>query len=252
MDIELQKRFEANWLKYFGNAELPVCMWFGEAAETAEPPEKKHTPACFIAEMASVRKGNSRCVTKQTIGCGGARRYLGYSDKLKPGFEYFLSCGNVQMEGERYVQTPEEVVLWLNNQQFIPIHNRTAHFKRWDKVEASEIPELVIFFATPDVLSGLYTLFNYCNFRDGNIEAPFGAGCNSIITKPYLNPEKAFIGMFDPTARKCVADNILTFSFHFKQMSALVNAMDKSFLSTQAWGLIRKRLEKQKQVSHHN
>ncbi|NJO68564.1 MAG: DUF169 domain-containing protein [Bacteroidetes bacterium] len=252
MDIELQEKFEANWINYFGNAELPLCMWFGDEAEKAHLPERKQHSVCFIGELASVRKGNNRCVTKQTIGCGGARRYLGYSEALKPNFEYFLSCGNEQMQGERYVQTPEEALRWLNRQQFIPIHNRTAYFKRWDKVEAIDNPELVIFFATPDVLSGIYTLFNYCNFRDGNIEAPFGAGCNSIITKPYLNTEKAFIGMFDPTARKCVTENIITFSFHFKHMLNLVNAMDNSFLTTKAWGLVRKRLEKQTQFSHQN
>lgn len=250
MDTHLQFKFAENWNKYFGNAELPVCMWFADESNTTDLSERKHSSTCFIAELASVRKGKNHCVNKQSLGCGGARRYLGYSDKLKPDFEYFLSCGNEQTEGERYVKTPEEVLQWLNNQQFINIHNRTAYFKRWDKVEANENPELLIFFATPDVLSGLFTLFNYCNFRKGNIETSFASGCSSIITKPYLNTDKAFIGMFDPTARKCVAENILTFSFHFKKISAMNEAMENSFLSTHSWALIKKRLDKQYQVLH--
>ena len=34
-------------------------------------------------------------------------------------------------------------------------------FKRWDKLEKDDNPDVIIFFATPDVLSGLFTLSNY-------------------------------------------------------------------------------------------
>jgi len=34
-------------------------------------------------------------------------------------------------------------------------------FKRWDKLAESDRPDVVIFFARPDVLSGLFTLANY-------------------------------------------------------------------------------------------
>jgi hypothetical protein len=30
----------------------------------------------------------------------GAKRYLGYTEKLLPGFDYFISSGNDKIEGE--------------------------------------------------------------------------------------------------------------------------------------------------------
>jgi hypothetical protein len=34
-------------------------------------------------------------------------------------------------------------------------------FKRWDKLETKDNPEVVIFYARPDVLAGLYTLASF-------------------------------------------------------------------------------------------
>ncbi len=38
---------------------------------------------------------------------------------------------------------------------------RYAIFKRWDMLDESDNPEVVIFFSQADVLSGLFTLANY-------------------------------------------------------------------------------------------
>lgn len=244
MDSDFQKEFELKWQTYFGNAELPICMWFASETNTSTLREVPQKYICLIGKLNKVRKGQSLCVDRTSIGCRGASYFLGYSQDLKPDFEYFLSCGNKQTEGERYVRTPEEVVAWLNMQPQIPPHNRYAHFKRWDKLEKDDVPELLIFFANPDVLSGLYALFNFCNFRENNIEAPFGSGCSSIITKPYLNSDKAFIGMFDPAARKFIPSDMLTFSFHYKHIESMIEAMDQSFLTTTAWKIIKQRMTK--------
>lgn len=160
MDTSLQKIFSEKWLKYFGDTELPVCMWFGDESHTSttEEPNLKHS--CLIGQISKVRKGHDLCVKKSTLGCIGAKYYLGYTNQLKPEFEYFLSSGNERIHGERYVKHPHEVLSWLDNQPSIPIHNRDVYFKRWDKLTAEDQPELIIFFANPDTLSGLYTLFN--------------------------------------------------------------------------------------------
>jgi hypothetical protein len=63
-------------------------------------------------------------------------------------------------------------------------------FKRWDNITENDEPEVVIFFATPDVLSGLFTLSGYDREdMHGNI-APFGAGCASIVQYPLLESKK--------------------------------------------------------------
>jgi len=73
-------------------------------------------------------------------------------------------------------------------------------FKRWDLIEESENPEVVIFFAPPDVLSGLFTLANFDQSERNGVIAPFGAGCASIVQYPYLEKDsdrpRCVIGMF--------------------------------------------------------
>ncbi len=67
-------------------------------------------PACLIGALAEVRRGRALCFDNDSIGCFGGRRYAGFADKLRPNFEYFLSCGIPgKMEGERYKKSPELV-----------------------------------------------------------------------------------------------------------------------------------------------
>jgi hypothetical protein len=52
-------------------------------------------------------------------------------------------------------------------------------------------PEVVIFFAQPDVLSGLFTLANYDEADPNGVFAPFAAGCGSIVHYPYLEKDSS-------------------------------------------------------------
>ena len=83
-------------------------------------------------------------------------------------------------------------------------------------ITENDNPDVVIFFATPDILSGLFTLANFDQSEPNSTFAPFGAGCGSIVHYPYLEKDKerprAVIGMFDPSARICVTSGELSFS----------------------------------------
>jgi hypothetical protein len=50
--------------------------------------------------------------------------------------------------------------------------------------------------------------------------------------------------MFDPSARPCVTENILTFAVPMKRFEKMISYMDESFLITETWGTIRKRVDK--------
>jgi hypothetical protein len=52
-------------------------------------------------------------------------------------------------------------------------------FKRWDNLEKEDNPEVVIFFAQPNVLSGLFTLANFDESRPEGVFTPMGSGCSS-------------------------------------------------------------------------
>jgi len=195
-----------------------------------------------------VRKGESLVYNGEAVACGGAKRYLGFTDKMRPGFEYFLSCGNANMEGERYIRTPEMVLDILKNQQKLPTEGKNIVFKRWDKLTENDDPEVVVFFAKPDVLSGLFTLANFDQTDPNGTITPFGAGCGTIVYYPYMESkterQRAVIGMFDPSARPCVQENILTFSVPMKRFEKMIDYMEESFLVTETWTTMKKRIEK--------
>ena len=186
MKIDLKNEFIVLWKKYFGDAELPITFYYSTGDGGAEKAEKPKGRSCLICELAKVRGGRSVFYNIESLACGGARRYLGYTDKMRPGFEYFLSCGNDQMEGERYIKTPEMVKEFMKNQKTLPIEGKNIVFKRWDNLTENDIPDVVIFFAKPDVLSGLFTLANFDQTDPNGTITPFAAGCGSIIHYPYL------------------------------------------------------------------
>jgi len=248
MKIEFRDTFMDLWNKYFGNAELPITFFYSEGDGGAEWAEKTRGRSCIICELAKVRNGISVVYNAERIACGGARRYLGYTDKMRPGFEFFLSCGNEKMEGERYIKTPEMVKELMKNQRSIPAKGRNIVFKRWDKLESSDNPEVVIFFARPDVLSGLYTLANYDQVDPNGTFTPFGSGCGSIIHYPYLEitseRPRAVIGMFDPSARPCVPEDVLSFAIPMNRFEKMTGYMEESFLITDTWSVVSKRINR--------
>ncbi len=242
----MKNKFLDLWKKHFGKAELPVIFYYTDDDGGAEWAEKREGHSCIICDLAKVRNGRSLVFNAERVKCGGARRNLGYTDKMRPGFEYFLSCGNDRMEGERYLRTPELVKDFLKYQETIPGAGRNIVFKRWDKMAENDIPDVVIFFATPDVLSGLFTLANFDQSEPNGTFTPFAAGCGSIVYYPYMESQsdrqRAVIGMFDPSARPCVPANVLTFAVPYSRFEKMVSYMEESFLITGTCDTIKKRI----------
>ena len=246
MTSELKESFIELWEKYFGNAELPIVFFYTDGYGGAEWAPKPSGRSCIICELAKVRSGKSLVYNSDRLKCGGAKRYLGYMEKMRPDFEYFLSCGNDSIEGERYLRTPGQVNEFMKNQVNLHAEGRNIVFKRWDNLIENDEPDVVIFFATPDVLSGLFTLANFDQTEPNGTFTPFGSGCSSIVYSPYMEcrseRQRAVIGMFDPSARPCVPENVLTFAVPMKRFEKMIGFMKESFLITDTWRTVRKRI----------
>ncbi len=248
MDMKLKRRFIELWVKYFSSADLPIIFYYTDEenrAERATPP-KGHR--CFICDLGKVRKGDSLSFDMHTIGCGGGKRYLGFEQNLMSNFEYFLSCGIPGvMEGERYKKSPELVKEFLKNQ--LPFHAPGNYivFKRWDKLNEHDEPIVIIFFASPDILSGLFTLANFDALDPNVVITPFCAGCASIVDYPYRELQskepKAILGMFDVSARPCVSPEVLSFSLPWPKFVRMVDNMEESFLITESWDQVQKKIK---------
>jgi uncharacterized protein (DUF169 family) len=248
MNTETREHFIQQWKKFFNNADLPVTFYYTDNPKNAVVVPSSGKWNCLICELKKVREGESLAFSNGSLKCGGAKRYLGFTDKMRPGFEYFLSCGiEDKMEGERYIRTPEMVKELMKNQKRPDIHGKYIVFKRWDKLDEDDNPDVAIFFATPDVLSGLFTLANYDQSEPNSTFTPFAAGCGSLVHYPYIEKDsrrpRAVIGMFDVSARPCVPEGVLSFSVPIIKFTKMITYMEESFLITGSWKQVQKRIK---------
>jgi len=247
MDMAVKDAFSLLWRKYFNSAELPITFYYTNDGGHTEKVKSGSGLRCLIGALADVRKGRPLCFNADSIGCPGGKRYAGFADKVMPNFEYFLSCGIPgRLQGERYKKSPELVREAMKLWPVFKAPARFMVFKRWDLLEESDQPEVVIFFARPDVLAGLFTLASFDEPEPNGVIAPFGSGCSSIIQNPYIEGKSArlrgVIGMFDISARPFVPPDVLTFSVPMAKFVRMVRNAEESFLITDSWRKVQERI----------
>ena len=247
MDTAFSEQFISLWNKFFPGVGLPVTFFYTGQVLDEDLKETVNLDRCLIGNLKRVQDGYSFVYDSHSPGCSGGKRYSGFSKSLRPKFEYFLSCGIPgELEGERYKKSPQLVEEYLKSHPAFDAPGKYLVFKRLDKLLEEEEPLAVIFFATPDVLSGLFTLANYDRADPYGVICPMGSGCASIINYPYEearseNP-RCILGMFDVSARPCVPEARLTFSVPMQRFEQMVLNMEESFLITKSWDLVRNRL----------
>jgi hypothetical protein len=250
MELIFKQKFIDLWEKYFPSTELPLVFYYTDDAVQAVAPQPTRGSNCMICDLAQARAGTPLCFSFQTLRCGGGKHYLGFMPDLRRNFEYFLSCGIPgEMEGERYKKSPALVHEQLKYQPSFDAPGKYIVFKRWDKLEEQDEPLVVVFFAPPDVLSGLFTLANYAEAEINSVIAPMGSGCSSIVYYPIrelaVPHPRAVLGMFDVSARPCVPAEWLSLALPWGKFTHMVEDMEESFLITPSWGKVRRRIEEQ-------
>lgn len=248
MDIKIKQRFLTLWKRYFNDAELPITFYYADETGNAVEVKPSSDHRCVIGALAEVRGGKSLAFNVDGVGCPGGKRYLGFAEDIMPDFEYFLSCGIPgKLEGERYKKTPEMVKETMKSWPVFKAPGRFIIFKRWDRLEEADSPEVLISFAKSDVLSGLFTLASFDEAGQDMVMAPFGSGCSSIVQYPYLEKDaespRGVIGMFDVSARPFVPKDTLTFATPMSKFVRMIDNMEESFLITPSWAKVRKRIK---------
>ncbi len=247
MEREKKERFMNIWEKYFAGAQLPVTFWYTDDGTrgTAVKPSPNHR--CAVGDIARAMAGRSVLVGGDILSCFGAKRYFGFTREIMPNFDYFLSCGIPgELEGERYKKSPEIVRKMMASFPSFTAPGRYLVFKRWDKLDEKDCPDVVVFLGPPDVISGVFTLFYFDEVDRFKVVAPFGAGCTTIVLYPFLESQseepRAILGMFDVSARPCMPATTLSLSVPMKKFDAMIENVDESFLTGHSWEVIRKRL----------
>jgi uncharacterized protein (DUF169 family) len=249
MDTAFKEQFLTLWKKYFNDSPLPITFYYTDKPLNADAVKPGSVPRCIIGALVKVQQGQSLAFDVDAVGCAGGKRYLGFAENLMPDFEYFLSCGIPgKMEGERYKKSPEMVKEYMKKHApVMKAPGRFIVFKRWDLLDKADHPDVVIFFAEPDVLSGLFTLASFDEAEQNMVIAPFGSGCASIVQYPFMEVKsshpRSVIGLFDVSARPFVPKNMLSFSTPISKFTRMVDNMAESFLITPSWAKMQKRIK---------
>lgn len=247
MDMQLKQDFIERWNRHFPGADLPLGFYYTDDASRGEsvPPAKGHR--CAVGLLALARQGRPLRLDIESTNCPGGKRHFGFSQDLRPNFEYFLSCGIPgQLEGARYKKSPEVVRELIKNTPVFKAPAPYLIFKRWDLLDEADTPEAVVFFAKPDVLSGLFMLSGYEESNFHAVAAPLDSGCATIVQHPYLEKDaerpRVFLGMLDVSSRPSVAVDTLSFAIPMRKFARMVADMDESFLIMPSWNTVKSRL----------
>ncbi|MGE5190406.1 MAG: DUF169 domain-containing protein [Gemmatimonadota bacterium] len=230
-----------------GLPEFPVLFRYVDELPrgTLLPPEGART--CLFALLATTRaEGRPVALSAAHHGCPGGGYYLGFLGAPREGIEHFLSCGIPgKMEGERYLKTPELARARIAQAPVRPAPGKFGLFTRADAPPYGEKPEAVIFFANPDQVAGLHMLAGF-DRADDAVVAPFSSGCGAIVTLPLAEaartPQRAVLGLFDPSARPFVEPDLLTFAVPYAMFERMAGNAGESFLTRPTWGAIRRRI----------
>jgi hypothetical protein len=239
-------------LKAFAEAlalrEMPFAAFSAGAVPEGSLTPKNSRCVLGILRLARKRRQTVTIMNHDNL-CPGGRFYSNLDGAVTDFIPAFVSTGMEGVfEGERYCKSPEIVSSYLDQVRLEADPLPYRILKPIDMLDENEIPEVIVFFETPDVLSGLYTLVQFETGDNESIIAPFGAGCAGVYTwvKRYLQEgkERAVIGGFDPSARPFMAPDELTFSISFSLFKRLMGSYRESFLFTHSWQVIKKRIQK--------
>lgn len=227
----LQKYREA-----FGNA-VPLPIAFGYSHNPVA--EVKRIPRCMIGAIRKACGGEPLTLSADNVLCGGGSLYTAFAP-MQDRIPAFVS------ETEHYKRTPEQVRRYIHNLDIQLAEKPYLNFIRMDKLSSFDDVEGILFFATPDVLSGLCSWAFYDNDADDAVSVRFASGCCSIVTfavnENRKNGRSCFVGMLDPSARPLVPADELTFVIPTSRFREMMRTMEDSALFRKAYSIVRKRI----------
>ncbi len=231
--------FIKNYKEAFGEkAELPLVFWYSDTAIA----KTEKINGCFFKGFESVRNGETLSLSLETIGCGGGKFYTGFTD-MPEHVPNFVSLK------EKYKKTPEMVIDFIEQLKVPKTEKKYLNFARIDTIDNNKLNSLegLIFLATPDILSGLCTWAYFDNNSEEAVVSLFGSGCSATITRAVTenqkNGKRTFLGLFDPSVRPHIDENVLSFVIPLSRFREMYYTLrDSCLFNTHAWSKVRKRI----------
>jgi hypothetical protein len=232
------EEFIEDYREAFGcKAQLPLLFGYSDTPVAAT----ERIGGCFFKGLQAAREGHPVSLSAEVIGCGGGKLYTGFADMPEhvPGF--------VSLK-EKYKQTPEMVVDYVNRLEMKRSTKPYLNFVRIDQADSWEGVEGVLFFATPDMLAGLCGWAFFDNNEPDAVVSQFGSGCSTVVSMTVVENAKqghrCFMGLFDPSVRPWVGKDELSFTIPYCRFVTMLETMKDCFLfDSHAWEKVKQRLE---------
>ena len=233
------QQFTQKFREAFGQSvPLPIALWYGDVAVNPE----SRVPRCMIGAIRKVCDGEPLTLTAENVQCGGGGLYTAFRP-MPERVPLFVS------ETEHYKQRPEQVRAYVESLGIEITDRPYLNFVRVDKLESWDGVEVVVFFATPDTLSGLCTWAFYDNDAEDAVVTKFASGCAAVVSFATVENRKGgrrcFLGMFDPSARPLVPKDELSFAVPMSRFSEMLRTMPHSALFEHAFSVVRRRIDGQ-------
>jgi uncharacterized protein (DUF169 family) len=225
---EKEMKNEIDWQKVFGQFSCVMGnVWRAR---------KKKTAAYFSAEQ---------------FGCPGGAFWLGFNKPQAETMIQYVSTGIPNWtDGEFYCDSPDSLRQIFEYVDPRPAPESFCIVKPLSQFAGDEEPELVAFFTRPESLSGLHQLAMFVTNDPEVVASPWGPGCGSIVTWPLhyasKGQNKAVVGGWDPSARMFFKTDELSFTVPFAMFVDMVTRFDESFLKTDSWATVQKKINRSK------
>lgn len=260
----------STFLEHLGLAEEPFGVYYDDVL-----PEKAYGPkpgvpisreledagkvdvqavmktfSCVMGNVWLARKKKAAAfISPEEYGCFGGAYYCSMIKPHLRFIENYVSTGfeGSPVHGERYMSSPETMRAFLEKVEPRDAPARYCIFKPLSQFGDGQTPEFVIFFARPEVLCGLFV---QATFATGDMEcvvSPFGASCTNMVAWPLYYQqqglEKAVLGGMDPSARKFMKGDEMTFTVSWELYRKMLSALPESMFNVDgAWPQVRKKV----------
>jgi uncharacterized protein (DUF169 family) len=232
----------------------PVGFMFEDRKPEGALGFKKAGGGCIAPLIFNAAKGKTVAFDRDSTGYPCSAFYLGYTEWIFPGIEYFLSKGPLPgRECEFFVRTPEQAKEYVQSLKSGMMRDNAVIFKPLNMFGKDEKPLAVILFANPDQMSALVFLAHFNDPCSRNrIETGFASACISFFTMPLQyalkGEKKAFWGLHDIAVRSSFPADITSLSMPVHMYREICSHAGESFLYTENWEKLLERIKGVKQV----